>query len=148
MRCANARTTRSKESWNRYLPEDVWNAMCQHLQYMEKLGILPGNTISWTRNPLSEWDFSGNNQLIDKESTQGRRFHRELTAYLRGFSPVRSKCAENPSKGNNSRISSSKSYILTMPCVAWLISDRLLKGTLSRDFRPSVFFINQYPWAP
>jgi hypothetical protein len=23
-----------------------------------------------------------------------------------------------------------------------------LKGTLSRDFRPSVFFINQYPWAP
>jgi hypothetical protein len=23
-----------------------------------------------------------------------------------------------------------------------------LKGTVSRDFRPSVFFINQYPWAP
>jgi hypothetical protein len=24
----------------------------------------------------------------------------------------------------------------------------VIKGTLSRDFRPSVFFINQYPWAP
>jgi hypothetical protein len=23
-----------------------------------------------------------------------------------------------------------------------------IKGTVSRDFRPSVFFINQYPWAP
>jgi hypothetical protein len=23
-----------------------------------------------------------------------------------------------------------------------------IKGTVSRDFRPSVFLINQYPWAP
>jgi hypothetical protein len=56
-----------------------------------------------------------NYQLIDKESTQGRGFHRELPAYLIGFRPVRSKFVENPSNGNNSRISRFKSYILTIP---------------------------------
>jgi hypothetical protein len=58
---------------------------------------------------------AGNYQLRDKKSTQGRGFHRELPAYLLGFRPVRSKLAENPSNGNNSRISSFKSYILTIP---------------------------------
>jgi hypothetical protein len=56
---------------------------------------------------------AGNYQLIDKESTRGRRFLRELPAYLLGFRPVRSKFMENPSNGNNSRISRFKSYILT-----------------------------------
>jgi hypothetical protein len=67
--------------------------------------------------PEEEGDSAGNYQLIDKESTQGRGFLRELPAYLRGFRPVRSKFAVNPSNGNNSRISSTKSYIpvLTMP---------------------------------
>jgi hypothetical protein len=59
-------------------------------------------------------DSAGNYHLIDEESTQGWEFHRELPAYLRGFRPVRSKCRENPLNGNNARISSSKSYILTM----------------------------------
>jgi hypothetical protein len=58
---------------------------------------------------------AGNYQLIDKESTSGKGFHQELPAYLLGFRLVRSKLAENPSNGNNSRISSSKSYVLTMP---------------------------------
>jgi hypothetical protein len=67
------------------------------------------------RNLLEERDFDGNYQLIDEESTRGRGFPRELLAYLREFRPVKSKFTENPSNGNNSRISSSKSYILTMP---------------------------------
>jgi hypothetical protein len=55
-------------------------------------------------------DSAGNYQLIDEESTQGRGFLQELLAYLRGFRPVKSKFfAENLSKGNNSRISSSRS---------------------------------------
>jgi hypothetical protein len=58
---------------------------------------------------------AGNYQLIDKESTQGRGFHRELPAYLLGFRPERSKFVENPSNGNSSRISRFKSYILTIP---------------------------------
>jgi hypothetical protein len=36
-------------------------------------------------------------------------------AYFIGFRPVTSKIAENHSNGNNSRISSSKSYILAIP---------------------------------
>jgi hypothetical protein len=56
---------------------------------------------------------AGNYQLIDEESTRGKGFHRELPAYLLGFRPVRSKFLENPSNGNNSRISRFKSYILT-----------------------------------
>jgi hypothetical protein len=55
-----------------------------------------------------------NYQLIDEESTRGSRFDRELPAYLLGFRPVRSKFVENPSNGNNSRISKFKSYILTI----------------------------------
>jgi hypothetical protein len=35
----------------------------------EGLVILPGITISWTRNPTDEWDFSGNYKLVDEEST-------------------------------------------------------------------------------
>jgi hypothetical protein len=50
-----------------------------------------------------------------EEPTGGMGFHWELPAYLHRFRPVRSKCADNPLKGNNSRISSSKSYMLTMP---------------------------------
>jgi hypothetical protein len=58
---------------------------------------------------------AGKYQLRDKKSTRGRGFNRELPAYLFGFRPVRSKLAENLLKGNNSRISSSKSYTLTIP---------------------------------
>jgi hypothetical protein len=57
----------------------------------------------------------GITQLRDKKSTRGRGFQREIPAYLLEFRPVRSKLAENPWKGNNSRIISSKSYILKMP---------------------------------
>jgi hypothetical protein len=39
----------------------------------------------------------------------------KLPALLPRFRPVRSKCTENPSNGNNSKISSFKSYILTRP---------------------------------
>jgi hypothetical protein len=55
-----------------------------------------------------------NYQLIDEVSTQGRGFHRELPVYLFGFRPVRSKFVENPSNGNNSRISRFKFYIRTI----------------------------------
>jgi hypothetical protein len=51
---------------------------------------------------------------VDEGSPRGRGFHRELPANLLGFRPVRSKLADNPSNGNNSRISSSKTYILTI----------------------------------
>jgi hypothetical protein len=44
-------------------------------------------------------DSAGNYCLIDEESTQGREFHRELSAHLPRFRPVRSKCTENPSNG-------------------------------------------------
>jgi hypothetical protein len=55
-----------------------------------------------------------NYQLIDEESTRERGFHWELPAYLLGFRLVISKFVENPSNGNNSRISRLKSYILTI----------------------------------
>jgi hypothetical protein len=77
-----------------------------------KMFIPPGITSSGTRNQPEKWDFAGNYQLIDDESTRVSGFHRELPVLLRWFRPVRSKCAENPSNGNNSRIISSKSYIL------------------------------------
>jgi hypothetical protein len=80
------------------------------------------------RNPSEEGDSTGNYQLIDKESAQGREFHRELPAYLRGFRLVRSKYVENPSNGNNSRIRSSKSYILTMPTFKKIQIRRPLKN--------------------
>jgi hypothetical protein len=70
------------------------------------MGNLPGITTSRTRNPSEEGDSA-------EESPLGIGFHRELPAYLQGFRPVRSKFAENPSNSNNSRISSSKSYVLT-----------------------------------
>jgi hypothetical protein len=57
------------------------------------MGFLPGITSSGTRNPPEEGDSTGN---------------------LLGFRPVRSKLAENPSNGNNPRISRFKSYILTI----------------------------------
>jgi hypothetical protein len=60
---------------------------------------------------------AGNYQLIDKVSTRGRGFHRELPVHLLGFRPVRSKFVENPLDGNNSRISRFKSYILTIPTI-------------------------------
>jgi hypothetical protein len=60
---------------------------------------------------------AGNYQLIDEESTRGRRFHWELPVHLLGFRPVRSKFVENPLNDNNSRISRFKSYILTIPTV-------------------------------
>jgi hypothetical protein len=78
------------------------------------MGNLPGITTSWIRNPPDEGDSAGNYQLIDEESARGRGFYRELPAYLRGFRPVRSNFMENSSNGNNSRITSFKSYILTL----------------------------------
>jgi hypothetical protein len=51
---------------------------------------------------------------MNEDSTGGRGFHRKLPAYLLGFRPVRSKVAGNPLNGNNSRIRSFKSYILTI----------------------------------
>jgi hypothetical protein len=35
----------------------------------EGMVILPGITSSLTRNPMQEWNFAGNYQLLDKEST-------------------------------------------------------------------------------
>jgi hypothetical protein len=67
------------------------------------------------RNPPEEFDLAGNYQLINKESSCGMEFFRELPAYFCGFRPVRSKFVENPLNGNNSRISRSKSSIPTMP---------------------------------
>jgi hypothetical protein len=60
------------------------------------MGILPGITTIWMRNPPEERDSAGNYQLKDKESTLGRGFHQESPAYFRGLRPVRSKSAENP----------------------------------------------------
>jgi hypothetical protein len=61
-------------------------------------------------NRFSAWNY----QFRDQKSTRGRGFHRELPANLLGFRPVRSKLAENPSNGNNSKISRFKYYILTI----------------------------------
>jgi hypothetical protein len=90
------------------------------------MGNLPGITISWTRNPPEEGDSAGNYKLINSESIRERGFHRKLPDYLRGFRPVRSKFAENLSN-DNSRISSSKSYILTMPTYQKIKYEDLLK---------------------
>jgi hypothetical protein len=46
---------------------------------------------------------------------------------LFGFRPVRSKLVKNPSNGNNSRIGSSKSYILTIPIFSKLKYEDLFK---------------------
>jgi hypothetical protein len=72
-----------------------------------------------------EWDSAGSCQLIDEESTRGRVFHREITAHLCWFRPVRSKCEENPPNGNNSRISSSKS-----PRLPWFLKNLIEKTSL------------------
>jgi hypothetical protein len=53
-----------------------------------------------------------NYHLINEESARGQSFRQELPAYILEFRPVRSKFLTN---GNNSRISSSNSYIQTMP---------------------------------
>jgi hypothetical protein len=126
---------KSNESWNRYHPEDVWNAMCLHSHYT---GVMnPGIVTIW-RSLERGWptlalhgingESAGNYPLINEECTRGRGFwlkltahrrgihppgrgfHWELLTHLLGFRPVRSKFAENPSTGNNSRISSFKSY--------------------------------------
>jgi hypothetical protein len=39
-----------------------------------KNGILPGTTGLWMRNPPEEWNFAGNYQLLDEESTGGMEF--------------------------------------------------------------------------
>jgi hypothetical protein len=113
---------RSEESWNRYQPEDVWNAMCQHSHYtgIRNPGILTlrrifGTLCAITRITWDKWSFCRELQTNGEESTRGREFQRELPVHLPRFRPVRSKCTENPSNANNSRISSFKSYILTMP---------------------------------
>jgi hypothetical protein len=49
------------------------------------MGILQGIITTWTKNPPEEWDTAGNDQLIDKGSTRGSGFHRELPAYSRGI---------------------------------------------------------------
>jgi hypothetical protein len=77
---------------------------------------------------------AGNYHLINEESNGGRGYRREIQAHRQGihlrngilpgitslFTQIqagKSKFAENPSKGNNSRNSSSKSYVpvLTIP---------------------------------
>jgi hypothetical protein len=55
------------------------------------MGNLLGITTSKMRNPPEEGDSARNYQLIDKESTRGEGFHRELAAYLLVFRPVRTK---------------------------------------------------------
>jgi hypothetical protein len=95
----------------------TFGALCANTRttYVEYIGILAGITTSWVKNPPEEWDSAGNYyQLIDNEFLRGRGFQWESPVYLRGFRPVRSKCAGNPLNGNNSRISSSKSYMLTL----------------------------------
>jgi hypothetical protein len=76
-------------------------------------------------------DSARNYNLIDEKSTGGMEFRQELPAHRQGihlrkgippgitslFTRIqagKTKCVENPSNGNNSRISSSKSNILTM----------------------------------
>jgi hypothetical protein len=49
---------------------------------LEGIGILPGITTSWMRNPPEEWDSAWNYQLIYDESNQVRGFYWELPAYL------------------------------------------------------------------
>jgi hypothetical protein len=50
-----------------------------------------GITRSETKNLPEEWDTGGNYQLKEEESTRGRGFCREFTAYLRRFRKVKSK---------------------------------------------------------
>jgi hypothetical protein len=76
-------------------------------------------------------EYAGNYHLMDEESTGGREFRQELPAYLHGFWLVRSKFTENPSNGNNSRISSSKSYILTIPNLKNLNMKTSLKSKIN-----------------
>jgi hypothetical protein len=81
----------SKESWNCYPAEDVWNAMCQHSPYtrvwnpkivtiLMKLGTQCANT-------CTTWDKWGITPLMDEESTGGRGFRRKLPAHRRGLHP-------------------------------------------------------------
>jgi hypothetical protein len=58
------------------------------------MGNMLGITTSSMRNPPEEGDSGGNDQLIDEESTRGRRFHRELPAILLGFRPKKFKIGD------------------------------------------------------
>jgi hypothetical protein len=71
MQCANTvlALDRSKESWNRYNSEDVWNAMCQRSQH----GI--------------NGDSAGNYHYMDEESIGGMVFRQELLAQRQGTHP-------------------------------------------------------------
>jgi hypothetical protein len=44
---------KSNESWNRYHPEDVWNAMCQHLH---NTGVINPGIITIRRKFGTTWD--------------------------------------------------------------------------------------------
>jgi hypothetical protein len=120
MRCANTRSTSDKCGFCRELPPNGRGIYGRN-------NIPPGIARSGTMNPQDEWDSAGNYKLIDKEYTRGSGFHRELPDNLRWFRPVKSKCTENPQNGNNSRISSSKSYILTMPTLKKFKYEDLIK---------------------
>jgi hypothetical protein len=61
----------------------------------QRNGIPPGITSSKTKNPTEEEDYASNYKLI--------------------FRPETPICTENPLNGNNSRISNSKSSMLSMP---------------------------------
>jgi hypothetical protein len=98
--------------------------MCQHSHYT---GVRNPGFVTIRRNPPEKGDSVGNYQLIDEESTRGRGFHRELRAHLCRFRAVRSKFAENLSNSNNFRISSSKSFILTIPTQKNLNTTTFLK---------------------
>jgi hypothetical protein len=77
-------------------------------------------------------DSAGNYQLIDKESTQERVFHRESPAYLLTFRQVRSKCTE----------------ILQTVTIPGSPAPNPLKGQSHEIFYPRFFFGKQYSWSP
>jgi hypothetical protein len=119
--------------------------MCQHLHYtgVMKPGIVTsGGSLERDVPTLAlhgiKWESAGNYHLIDEESNRGRGFHRELPTHSLGFRPVRSKFAENPLISNNSKISSFKSYILTIPTLKTNLNTKTslqLKINLIRPIR-------------
>jgi hypothetical protein len=113
---------RSNCYFNCYPPENVWNAMCQHSHYSGEMnpGIVTirkpfGTRCANSRTTWDKWGFCRKLPPHGRGIHRKKGFRRELPAYSRGLGPVISKCAENPSNGNSSRISSFKSYVLTMP---------------------------------
>jgi hypothetical protein len=110
---------KGNESWNRYHPEDVWNTMCQHSHYTGVMnpGIITirrkfGTLCANTRTTWYKWG------ICQELPPHKQGIHRRKgipPTHLLVFRSVRSKLAENPSNSNNSRISSFKSYILTIP---------------------------------